>query len=130
MGCVGVGENTTKLKYYRLLLLLNSASDLERDILICLAHVYPKSISVTQLATMIDVSIKAKTLSRGVLKRLHDTGYILLDKLTPKLYSIRINHEDGLMALLIDTCRLGDELKLAYLEKIKNIENLENERED
>lgn len=124
-----MAEDTTKLKYYKLLLLFNSASDLERDILICLAHVYPKSISATQLATMIDVSIKARTLSRGVLKRLHDTGYILLDKLTPKLYSIRINHEDGLMSLLLDICRAGDELRNAYMEKITNEEDLGNEHE-
>nr|MDO8113832.1 hypothetical protein [Candidatus Sigynarchaeota archaeon] len=115
-------EDTTKLKYYKLLLFLNSASDLERDILICLSHVYPKSISATQLATMIDVSIKARTLSRGVLKRLGDAGYILLDKLTPKLYSIRINHEDSLMSLLVDTCKAGDAVRESYLKKIENIE--------
>ena len=103
-------------------MLLNSASDLERDILVCLAHMYPKSISATQLATLIDVSIKARTLSRGVLKRLDDAGYILLDKLTPKLYSIRINHENALMSIFLDTCRAGDELRDLYLKKMPSNE--------
>ncbi|MFX0102737.1 MAG: hypothetical protein ACFFCS_24430 [Candidatus Hodarchaeota archaeon] len=118
--------NTSKdnSKQYKLVMLLNSISDLERDILICLCHVYPKSISATQLARMIDVSIKARTLSRGVLKRLNESGYILLDKLTPKLYSIRINHEHEILSSLVKLCKEeGEALRQFFLKKINPDEN-------
>lgn len=104
---------------YRLIILLNGLSDLERDIVVCLAHVYPKSISASQLARMIGVSIKARTLSRGVLQRLQENECILLDKLTPRMYAIRINHEHAVLSEFINLCRdHGDELRDYFLNRV------------
>ena len=123
---VRVDTNKNNLNCYNLILLLNSISDMERDILICLSHIYPKSISATQLAKMIDVSIKARTLSRGVLKRLHESGYILLDKLTPRLYSIRINHEHEILSFLVALCKdEGKDLREFFLKKLEGDDNTE-----
>ena len=89
-------------KVYDLILAFASYTEVKRKILVCLAHIYPQAVSGTQLSKMIGYSGKARTLYRGVLDRLKEDNVILLDKLTPKLFSIRINHNHRLMKLLID----------------------------
>ncbi|MHA1649936.1 MAG: hypothetical protein ACTSYB_07065 [Candidatus Helarchaeota archaeon] len=97
---------------YQLLLAFSSYSEIKRKIILCLAHIYPQAVSGTQLSRMIGYSGKARTLYRGVLDRLKNDNIILLDKLTPKLYAIRINHNHRLMKLLIELSQMyGSDLK-------------------
>ena len=95
-------SNLDSQKVYDLILAFASYTEVKRKILVCLAHIYPQAVSGTQLSKMIGYSGKARTLYRGVLDRLKEDNVILLDKLTPKLFSIRINHNHHLMKLLID----------------------------
>jgi len=111
---------------YNLVLALSSYTEIKRKILLCLAHIYPRAVSGTQLSMMIGYSGKARTLYRGVLDHLEDDNAILLDKLTPKLYSIRINHNHPLMKVLIDLCQTyGKSLKEKYGLIAEKGENLE-----
>jgi len=97
---------------YDLILAFSSYTELKRKILIALAHIYPKAVSGTQLSKIIGYSGKARTLYRGVLNRLKEDNVILVDKLTPKLFSIRINHNHELMKFLITLSQVhGVELK-------------------
>jgi len=106
---------------YDLLIAFSSYTELKRKILVCLAHIYPQAVSGSQLSALIGYSGQARTLYRGVLDRLKDDTVILLDKLTSKLYSIRINHDHPLMRLLIEISQEnGLELKTKYLTLLQS----------
>ena len=97
-----------KLDYELLLLLSTLGANKIRAILI-LAHLYPKAITATQLSTLLGYSMKARTIYRGILDDLQERGLIFLDKLTPRVASIRLNHENVLLKRLIDlTKSYGD----------------------
>ncbi|NVM32022.1 MAG: hypothetical protein HWN65_24490 [Candidatus Helarchaeota archaeon] len=100
---------------YQLILALSSYTELKRKILLCLAHIYPRAVSGAQLTSMIGYSGQARTLYRGVLDRLKADDVIFLDRMTPKLFSIRINHKHHLMKLLIELSQThGEKLKKEY----------------
>ena len=104
---------------YNLLLTLHSYNTAKRKVLLTLAHIYPRSVSGTQLAKMTGYSTKANVLYRGPIEELEADQLILVDRLTPRLYSIRINHEHQLMALFINLCReAGEELQTQFLDFI------------
>ncbi len=81
---------------------LLSLSEIQRRILISLAHIYPRAASGTQLITLIGYSGKAKSLYRGPLERLETEELILVDRLTPRLHSIRVNHLHPLIGYLLE----------------------------
>ena len=104
---------------YNLLLTLHSYNTAKRKVLLTLAHIYPRSVSGTQLAKMTGYSTKANVLYRGPIEELETDKLILVDRLTPKLYSIRINHEHPLMNLFIELSReAGEEIRTQFLEFI------------
>jgi len=108
-------DSLTTKEVYDLIIAFSSYTELKRKILLCLAHIYPKAVSGAQLSNMIGYSGQARTLYRGVLDRLKEDNVILLDKLTPKLYSIRINHNHPLMKLLVNIVQInGAALKKEY----------------
>ena len=94
-------SNVEKLDYELLLLLSTLGANKIRAIMI-LAHVYPKAVTATQLSTLLGYSMKARTIYRGILDDLQERELIFLDKLTPKVASIRLNHENELLKRLID----------------------------
>jgi predicted transcriptional regulator with HTH domain len=109
---------------YDLLIAFSSYTELKRKILVCLAHIYPQAVSGSQLSMLIGYSGQARTLYRGVLDRLKADNVILLDKLTSKLYSIRINHEHPLMKLLVEISQEnGLEIKANYLALLQSGES-------
>lgn len=109
---------------YDLLVAFSSYTELKRKIVLCLAHIYPRAVSGAQLSILIGYSGSARTLYRGVLDRLKEDKVILLDKLTPKLYSIRINHNQHLMKLLIELAQQnGSHLKDEYESILRRSEN-------
>ncbi|MFW9831809.1 MAG: hypothetical protein ACFFD8_08540 [Candidatus Thorarchaeota archaeon] len=87
---------------YDLIMSLLSLSEIQRRILISLAHIYPRAASGKQLITLIGYSGKAKSLYRGPLERLENEELILVDRLTPRLHSIRVNHLHPLIAYLLE----------------------------
>jgi hypothetical protein len=105
---------------YDLIMLLASLSEIKRRIVLALAHLAPKAVSGIQLTKMIKYSGKSRTLYRGVLDELSAAELILADKLTPRLYSVRANHEHPLMQVLISlTKEHGDEIRSLYLNLIE-----------
>ena len=111
---------------YDLIMLLSSLSELKRRIVLVLAHLAPKAVSGVQLTKLISYSGKSRTLYRGVLDELATDGLILADKLTPRLYSVRINHENPLLLILINFARKhGEELSSLYTTMMQK-----NQRED
>ena len=87
---------------YDLIMSLLSLSEIQRRILVSLAHIYPRAASGTQLITIIGYSGKAKSLYRGPLERLEAEELILIDRLTPRLHSIRVNHLHPLIDYLLE----------------------------
>lgn len=87
---------------YDLIMSLLSLSEIQRRILISLAHIYPRAASGKQLITIIGYSGKAKSLYRGPLERLEKEELILVDRLTPRLHSIRVNHLHPLIGFLLE----------------------------
>ncbi len=114
-------EEKDTLRYvYELTQLMSSLNDTRRAILLALAHVYPRSVSGVQLGRLIGYSGKSRSLYRGVLAHLQEDQMILIDQLTPKLYSIRINNEHPLLAVLVSMCRkYGKESKELYLRALE-----------
>ena len=97
-----------------------SLSEIQRRILISLAHIYPKAASGKQLITIIGYSGKAKALYRGPLERLEKDELILVDRLTPRLHSIRVNHLHPLIAYLLELIQAyGGKTKELYLRALE-----------
>jgi len=105
---------------YNLLMAFLSLSEIQRRILISLAHIYPKAASGKQLITIIGYSGKAKALYRGPLERLEKDELILVDRLTPRLHSIRVNHLHPLIAYLLELIQTyGGKTKELYLRALE-----------
>ena len=111
-----------KLDYELLLLLSTLGANKIRAILI-LAHLYPKAITATQLSEILGYSMKARTIYRGILEDLKEKELIYLDKLTPKVASIRLNHDNPLLKRLID---LAHDYGENYQKVIKELMGKEN----
>ncbi len=113
-------RNDTQRSVYELVQLMASLNDTRRAILLALAHIYPRSVSGVQLGRLIGYSGKSRSLYRGVLSDLEENKLILIDQLTPKLYSIRINNEHPLLVVLVGMCREhGQETKGIYLKALE-----------
>lgn len=99
---------------------LLSLSEIQRRILISLAHIYPRAASGKQLITLIGYSGKAKSLYRGPLERLEKEELILVDRLTPRLHSIRVNHLHPLISYLIELVEAhGKKTMELYIEALE-----------
>lgn len=109
--------NAEKHNYDLLLLLSTLGSNKIRAILV-LAHQYPKAVTATQLSMLLGYSLKARTIYRGILDDLQERDLIFLDKLTPKVASIRLNHENPLLKSMID---LAQKYGAKYLEVIEDV---------
>jgi len=114
---------------YDLLMSLLSLSEIQRRILISLAHIYPRAASGKQLISLIGYSGKAKSLYRGPLERLEEDELILIDRLTPRLHSIRVNHLHPLIAYLLELIQLyGKKTMELYVKALEDGTSIE-ERE-
>jgi len=114
----------TTEEMYDLLIGFASLSELNRKILLCLAHIYPRAVSGVQLTRLIGYSGKAKSLYRGVIQRLTEEQLILRDKLTSKLHSLRINHHHPIAKTLITiTAKHGQKLREMYENLLRTDEN-------
>ncbi|MFX1513756.1 MAG: hypothetical protein ACFFCQ_14325 [Promethearchaeota archaeon] len=91
---------------------------MKRRLLIVLGHIYPKAVSGIQLAKLSGYSTKANALYRGPLKALQEESLVLVDKLTPRLFSIRINHEHPVMELLVKLCQEHGQEIQSQLENV------------
>jgi hypothetical protein len=113
---------------YDLLMSLLSLSEIQRRILISLAHIYPRAASGIQLITLIGYSGKAKSLYRGPLERLEQEELILVDRLTPRLHSIRVNHLHPLVAYLLELIEAhGTETMELYTKALEDGTSIERE---
>ena len=108
---------------------LLSLSEMQRRILISLAHIYPRAASGKQLITLIGYSGKAKSLYRGPLERLEADELILVDRLTPRLHSIRINHLHPLISYLLELIQAhGQKTRELYLKALEDGTSVGQER--
>ena len=103
---------------YELLLLLSTLGANKIRAILVLAHLYPKAITATQLSLLLGYSMKARTIYRGILEDLQNRELIYLDKLTPKVASIRLNHDNPLLKRLIDLSKKHGE---KYLDVINEL---------
>ena len=113
-----------KLDYELMLLLSTLGANKIRSILV-LAHLYPRAITATQLLVLLGYSMKARTIYRGILEDLQNRDLIYLDKLTPKVASIRLNHDNPLLKRLID---ISEKYGENYQNVIKKL--LEGKQDD
>lgn len=121
-------DSEVEKKDYELLLLLSTLGANKIRAILILAHLYPKAITATQLSTLLGYSMKARTIYRGILDNLQERELIFLDKLTPKVASIRLNHENNLLKRLIDLTKSYGEDYLKVIEDlmVKKNENGNN----
>ncbi|MCE7738415.1 MAG: hypothetical protein KAU62_11200 [Candidatus Heimdallarchaeota archaeon] len=112
---------------YELFLLLSTLGANKIRAVLILAHLYPKAITATQLSTLLGYSMKARTIYRGILDDLQERELIFLDKLTPKVASIRLNHENDLLKRLIE---LAKSHGADYLKVIDDLMGKKNEDEN
>jgi hypothetical protein len=113
---------------YDLIMSLLSLSEIQRRILISLAHIYPKAASGKQLITLIGYSGKAKSLYRGPLERLEIEELILVDRLTPRLHSIRVNHLHPLIGYLLELIQVhGNATMELYTQALEDGKSVDEE---
>ncbi|MDO8124267.1 MAG: hypothetical protein Q6364_07810 [Candidatus Hermodarchaeota archaeon] len=113
---------------YDLIMSLLSLSEIQRRVLISLAHIYPKAASGKQLITLIGYSGKAKSLYRGPLERLEMEELILVDRLTPRLHSIRVNHLHPLIEFLLELIQAhGNATMELYTQALEDGKSVDEE---
>ena len=83
-------------------MVLSSLEPLKLKILQALAHLNPQRVSASELTLLLGYSKKARTIYRGVLEELENDQFIIVDRLTPKHFSIQISPKHPLMAILIE----------------------------
>lgn len=105
-------------KDYDLLLLLSTLGSNKIRVLLILSHLYPRAVTATQLSSLLGYSMKARTIYRGILDDLKERELIYLDKLTPKVASIRLNHDNPLLSRLIGLTKEHGEEYLEIIQKI------------
>lgn len=93
---------TERSKFYQLMLVFSSLEPLKLKILQVLAHLSPQRVSASELTILLGYSKKARTIYRGVLDELEQTNFIVIDRITPKHFSIAINQHHALMSHLIE----------------------------
>ncbi len=92
--------------YYDLLMLLASYDTLKRQVLITLAHIYPRKVSGAQLAALCNYSKKANMLYRGrPLESLEEDDVISIERVNPKLFRIQLNMDNPVMGLFVQLCQ-------------------------
>ena len=89
-------------KFYQLMLVFSSLEPLKLKILQVLAHLSPQRVSASELTILLGYSKKARTIYRGVLDELEQNSMIIIDRITPKHFSIAINQHHVLMSNLIE----------------------------
>ncbi len=97
-----VSKEFSEERYYRLLMVLSSLEPLKLKILQVLAHLNPQRVSASELTLLLGYSKKARTIYRGVLDDLEKDSFIIVDRLTPKHFSIQISPKHPLMSILIE----------------------------
>ncbi|MCE7736679.1 MAG: hypothetical protein GPJ54_17485 [Candidatus Heimdallarchaeota archaeon] len=97
-------------RYYRLIMVISSLEPLKLKILQVLAHLSPQRVSASELTMLLGYSKKARTIYRGVLDELEADEFIIIDKITPKHFSIQISPHHPLMGLMIELAfNIGEE---------------------
>lgn len=91
-----------KSKFYRLIMVFSSLEPLKLKLLLILAHLSPQRVSASELTMLLGYSKKARTIYRGVLDELERDEFILVEKITPKHFSISINQHHPIMGELIE----------------------------
>ena len=89
-------------RFYRLLMVISSLEPLKLKILQVLAHLSPQRVSASELTMLLGYSKKARTIYRGVLDELEKDEFIIIDRLTPKHFSIQVSPHHPLMAMMIE----------------------------
>ncbi|MFX1514199.1 MAG: hypothetical protein ACFFCQ_16600 [Promethearchaeota archaeon] len=91
---------------YDLLMLLASYDTLKRQVLITLAHIYPRKVSGAQLALLCNYSKKANMLYRGrPLEALEKDSLIIIERVNPKLFKIQLNVDNPIVGLFVQLCQ-------------------------
>ena len=99
---MNVYESTTCLfnnkDFYRFFLLLQSFDDLKRSIIMILAHIYPKIISISELALLLGYSKQSRHFYKTeILKSLEVEKLIIINKPAKNLTQIILNGENELI---------------------------------
>ncbi len=97
-----VSDHKSDERYYRLLMVISGLEPLKIKILQVLAHLSPQRVSASELTMLLGYSKKARTIYRGVLDELEKDEFIIIDRLTPKHFSIQISPHHPLMVMMIE----------------------------
>ena len=105
-----VSDHKFEKRYYRLLMVISSLEPLKTKILQVLAHLSPQRVSASELTMLLGYSKKARTIYRGVLDELEGDEFIVIERITPKHFSIQISPHHPLMGLMIELAfNIGEE---------------------
>ena len=107
-----------ELNYYMLLLVLGTMTPLKINILMILSHLNPRQLTATQLTELLGYSKNSRVIYRGVLDELSGDNLILIEKVTTKKFSIRLNTNHPQMRRLHELCISHGEEMTTSLENI------------
>jgi len=89
---------------YELVIFLQTLGDLKRSILLSLAHIYPRQVSIPQLSLISGYSRNSKYIYRsGAVDELKDENFIEVTKISG-LQLVQLNPNSPLIQELIELC--------------------------
>lgn len=97
-----LGESVSSGAYYQIIMLLASLDSLKVQVLLTLSHIYPRTVSGSELTTLLGYSSKARTIYRGVLDALEEERYIRVERQSKKQFSICANAQHPVIQELIE----------------------------
>ena len=113
-------DSFTKHDFYELFLFFQSLNDLKRKIIMVLGHVYPKKVTINQLAELSGYSSVSKYFHKTkVLKILEEEQMIRIDVINKRIHLIDLNTENPLLFKFTMLCDdVGSTIKDKFLEKL------------
>ncbi len=108
-------------KVYDLLMFLHAQDDLRRSIMIALAHIHPKQVTISQLSLISGYSRKSKYIYRSkVIDELSNQGILVVNKIMSNVQLVGLNPGNQMMQGLIELCQNnGEKVTSQLLNLIK-----------
>ncbi|MFX1250495.1 MAG: hypothetical protein ACFFCZ_02680 [Promethearchaeota archaeon] len=112
---------------YELFLLFQSLDDLKKSILMVLAHIYPKTVTATQLSELAGYSTQSKYIFKSkALEALQKENLIEIRRPTKRLMLIKLHPDNVLLYKFATICQIeGDAIADQFWARLAEMEDME-----
>ena len=101
-----ITQELTKKEIYELFMLLQSMDEIKRSIVMVLCHLYPKEVSITEIADLAGYSKKSKYIFKsGALEMLEKEKILRIAKFPRAQAQIKLHEENELLIRFSGICQ-------------------------